>query len=186
MKWLGEFDRYLRVEIFSVWFRSGYEPYKITHASDQFDQLYEWAKELIRRGLAYVCHQKGEELKGHNVAESPWRNRPVEESLQLFEVRSTLSWVGWTKHCLYSSRIWNMVNSLKVKPLCEWNAWWKMANSILWPTESNMLIMRSQAINGQSLLSPRTPSVIRWRWFIQVYLSHLWLHPLFEWFDREY
>ncbi|CAF4136577.1 unnamed protein product [Rotaria socialis] len=63
----------------------GYEPYKITNASDQFDQLYEWAKELIRRGLAYICHQKGEELKGHNVAESPWRNRPIEESLQLFE-----------------------------------------------------------------------------------------------------
>ncbi|CAF0746726.1 unnamed protein product [Adineta ricciae] len=63
----------------------GYEPYKITHASDQFDQLYEWAKELIRRDLAYVCHQKGDELKGHNVAESPWRNRPIEESLQLFE-----------------------------------------------------------------------------------------------------
>ncbi|CAF0782400.1 unnamed protein product [Adineta steineri] len=63
----------------------GYEPYKITHASDQFDQLYEWAKQLIRRNLAYICHQKGDELKGHNVAESPWRNRPIEESLQLFE-----------------------------------------------------------------------------------------------------
>ncbi len=67
--------------------RSGYEPYQITHASDQFDQLYEWAKELIRRDLAYICHQKGDELKGHNVAESPWRNRPIQESLQLFEVK---------------------------------------------------------------------------------------------------
>lgn len=67
-------------------FYTGYEPYKITHASDQFDRLYELAKDLIRRGLAYVCHQKGEELKGHNVPESPWRNRPTEESLQLFEV----------------------------------------------------------------------------------------------------
>ena len=68
----------------------GYEPYKITHASDQFDQLYEWAKDLIRRDLAYICHQKGDELKGHNVAESPWRNRPIEESLQLFEVTSSM------------------------------------------------------------------------------------------------
>lgn len=68
----------------------GYEPYKITHASDHFDTLYEWGKELIRRDLAYVCHQKGEELKGFNVAESPWRNRPIEESLQLFEVRFKL------------------------------------------------------------------------------------------------
>ncbi|CAF3825652.1 unnamed protein product [Rotaria sp. Silwood1] len=63
----------------------GYEPYKVTHASDHFDQLYEWAKELIHRDLAYVCHQKGEELKGHNVPESPWRYRPIQESLQLFE-----------------------------------------------------------------------------------------------------
>ena len=69
---------------------TGYEPYKITHASDQFDQLYEWAKELIRRDLAYICHQKGDELKGHNVAESPWRNRPIQESLQLFEVRFSI------------------------------------------------------------------------------------------------
>lgn len=69
-------------------FDSGYQPYQVTHASDHFDQLYEWAKELIRRDLAYVCHQKGEELKGHNVPESPWRYRPIEESLQLFEVRS--------------------------------------------------------------------------------------------------
>lgn len=37
------------------------------------------------RGHAYVCHQKGEELKGHNVPPSPWRDRPIEESLVLFE-----------------------------------------------------------------------------------------------------
>lgn len=36
------------------------------------------------RGHAYVCHQKGEELKGYNVPPSPWRDRPVEESLVLF------------------------------------------------------------------------------------------------------
>lgn len=62
----------------------GYKPHKITHASDQFDKLYELACELIRRNLAYVCHQKADELKGHNVPSSPWRNRPVEESLRLF------------------------------------------------------------------------------------------------------
>lgn len=37
------------------------------------------------RGHAYVCHQKVEELKGHNIAPSPWRDRPIEESLVLFE-----------------------------------------------------------------------------------------------------
>lgn len=38
------------------------------------------------RGQAYVCHQKVEEIKGHNPPPSPWRDRPVEESLLLFEV----------------------------------------------------------------------------------------------------
>lgn len=63
----------------------GYEPYKITYASDNFGQLYEWAVELIKRGGAYVCHQRYEEIKGHNPPPSPWRDRPVEESLRLFE-----------------------------------------------------------------------------------------------------
>nr|XP_015823747.2 glutamine--tRNA ligase [Nothobranchius furzeri] len=63
----------------------GYTPYDVTHASDYFQQLYDLAVDLIRRGHAYVCHQKGEELKGHNVPASPWRDRPVEESLVLFE-----------------------------------------------------------------------------------------------------
>ncbi|KAM4651239.1 glutamine--tRNA ligase [Discoglossus pictus] len=63
----------------------GYQPYAVTHASDNFDQLYEWAVELIKRGHAYVCHQKVEEIKGHNPPPSPWRERPVEESLLLFD-----------------------------------------------------------------------------------------------------
>ncbi|XP_068453589.1 glutamine--tRNA ligase [Clinocottus analis] len=63
----------------------GYEPYAVTHASDNFQQLYDLAVELVRRGHAFVCHQKGEELKGHNALPSPWRDRPVEESLVLFE-----------------------------------------------------------------------------------------------------
>lgn len=33
-----------------------------------------------------MCHQRGEELKGHNPLPSPWRDRPIEESLLLFEV----------------------------------------------------------------------------------------------------
>lgn len=63
----------------------GYKPYKITHSSDYFNQLYEWAVELIKRGLAYVCHQKQEEIKGFNPPPSPWRDRPVEENLHLFK-----------------------------------------------------------------------------------------------------
>jgi glutaminyl-tRNA synthetase len=86
VKWLGKIYCFGKRFQDKTKFNLGYEPYKVTHASDHFDQLYEWAKELIRRDLAYVCHQKGDELKGHNVPESPWRYRPIEESLQLFEV----------------------------------------------------------------------------------------------------
>ncbi|XP_013990326.1 glutamine--tRNA ligase [Salmo salar] len=63
----------------------GYKPYEITHASDNFQRLYDLAVDLIRRGHAYVCHQRGEELKGHNPPPSPWRERPAEESLVLFD-----------------------------------------------------------------------------------------------------
>lgn len=63
----------------------GYKPAKITHSSDNFQQLYDWAKVLIRKGLAYVCHQGADEMKGFNPLPSPWRDRPIEESLQLFE-----------------------------------------------------------------------------------------------------
>lgn len=65
----------------------GYKPYKITHASDQFDNLYALAVKLINKGYAYICHQKNEDLKGHNPPPSPWRERSIEESLRLFEVK---------------------------------------------------------------------------------------------------
>lgn len=63
----------------------GYQPYKVTYSSDYFDQLYDYAVDLIKRGLAYVCHQKPHELRGFNPPPSPWRDRPVAESLTLFE-----------------------------------------------------------------------------------------------------
>ncbi|XP_015748894.1 PREDICTED: glutamine--tRNA ligase-like [Acropora digitifera] len=66
----------------------GFEPWKITHASDNFGKLYDFAVDLIKRGHAYVCHQEYEEIKGFNPPPSPWRDRPIEESLRLFEVCS--------------------------------------------------------------------------------------------------
>lgn len=63
----------------------GYTPYKITHASDNFQKLYDYAVKLIKVGLAYICHQKYEEIRGVNPPPSPWRERPIEESLVLFE-----------------------------------------------------------------------------------------------------
>ncbi len=61
------------------------------YASDYFDKLYEWAVKLIKEGKAYVDEQSQEvisEQKGVPTRpgiESPYRNRPVEESLDLFE-----------------------------------------------------------------------------------------------------
>lgn len=40
----------------------------------------------LSRNLAYVCHMKADEMKGFTTPDSPWRDRPVEESLRLFEV----------------------------------------------------------------------------------------------------
>ena len=57
----------------------------MTHSSDYFQQLYDWAVVLIEKDLAYVCHQQVAEIRGFNPPPSPWRDRPVVESLQLFE-----------------------------------------------------------------------------------------------------
>jgi glutaminyl-tRNA synthetase len=60
------------------------------HASDYFEQLYEWAEHLIRAGKAYVDDQSQEEMRAARGTltepgkNSPYRNRSVEESLDLF------------------------------------------------------------------------------------------------------
>ena len=64
----------------------GFGPFKITHSSDYFDQLYKWAIKLIQDGHAYVCHQSVEEMRGFDVQLSPWRDRPIQESLDQFKV----------------------------------------------------------------------------------------------------
>ncbi|XP_008795989.2 glutamine--tRNA ligase [Phoenix dactylifera] len=65
----------------------GWQPFKVTYTSDYFQDLYELAVELIRRGLAYVDHQSPEEIKEYREKKmnSPWRDRPIEESLKLFD-----------------------------------------------------------------------------------------------------
>ena len=64
----------------------GHEPVKITFSSDYFDELYDLAVELIKRGKAFVCHQTGEEISRDRKdgVESPYRNRSVEDNLRLF------------------------------------------------------------------------------------------------------
>ena len=61
------------------------------YASDYFEQLYDWAVELIKKGLAYVDDQTQEQIRETRgtISEpgtpSPWRDRSVEENLDLFE-----------------------------------------------------------------------------------------------------
>jgi glutaminyl-tRNA synthetase len=60
------------------------------YASDYFEQLYQWAEQLIRDGLAYVCSLNGEQIRQYRGTltepgkPSPDRDRPIEESIDLF------------------------------------------------------------------------------------------------------
>ena len=60
------------------------------HASDYFEQLYDWAVHLIRNGEAYVDDLTSDEVRDYRGTltepgrNSPWRDRPVDESLDLF------------------------------------------------------------------------------------------------------
>ena len=60
------------------------------HASDYFERLYEWAEHLIRSGKAYIDDQSQDEMRARRGTltepgqNSPWRDRAVEENLDLF------------------------------------------------------------------------------------------------------
>lgn len=69
----------------------GYDWENVLFTSDYFQQLYDWAIELIKQGKAYVDDQPSDVIveqrktPGEPGVESPNRNRPIEESLSLFE-----------------------------------------------------------------------------------------------------
>ena len=64
---------------------------RLYHASDYFDQLHAWAVQLIEAGKAYVCDLTFEEMRQHRGTltepgkNSPFRDRSVQENLELFE-----------------------------------------------------------------------------------------------------
>jgi glutaminyl-tRNA synthetase len=68
----------------------GFEVGEPLHASDYFDQLYAWAEDLIQHGKAYVESLSAEEMRQYRGTltepgkDSPYRNRSVEENLDLF------------------------------------------------------------------------------------------------------
>jgi glutaminyl-tRNA synthetase len=69
----------------------GFEWEGLYYASDYFQQLYDWAVQLIKAGKAYVCDLSAEEVRKYRGTlkepgkDSPYRNRTVEENLDLFE-----------------------------------------------------------------------------------------------------
>ncbi|MDD7114464.1 MAG: glutamine--tRNA ligase/YqeY domain fusion protein [Lachnospiraceae bacterium] len=72
------------------WLGADYED-RLFFASDYFDQMYDAAVTLIKKGKAYVCDLSAEEIREYRGTlkepgkESPYRNRSVEENLDLFE-----------------------------------------------------------------------------------------------------
>ncbi len=73
------------------WICGDLDPAQVYYASDYFDQMYECAVKLIKKGKAYVCDLNADEIREYRGTltepgkDSPYRNRSVEENLDLFE-----------------------------------------------------------------------------------------------------
>ena len=84
----GKRDFYLAPSTLNSQPSTGVEPF---YASDNFDQLYDYAEQLIEKGKAYVCDLSPADTDAYRGApdrpgkESPFRNRSIEESLDLFQ-----------------------------------------------------------------------------------------------------
>lgn len=81
-----DFERAIKQDV--LWL--GFEWTELRHASDYFEELYDYAVHLIRNGLAYVEELSGDEIRAYRGTltepgrNSPWRDRPVAENLDLF------------------------------------------------------------------------------------------------------
>jgi len=84
-----EYEYVMSIEQDVEWL--GYKWGGLFHASDYFHQLYDYAVELIKQDKAYVCSLNAEQMREYRGTltepgkESPYRNRSVEENLDLFE-----------------------------------------------------------------------------------------------------
>ncbi len=86
-----EEDEYVKAIIEDVkWLGFDWQD-RLFYASDYYDQLYDWAIKLIKKGKAFVCDLTGDQIREYRGTltspgkESPFRNRSVEENLDLFE-----------------------------------------------------------------------------------------------------
>ena len=73
------------------WICGDLDPAQVYFASDYFDQMYECAVKLIKKGKAYVCDLSADEIREYRGTlkepgkDSPYRDRSIEENLDLFE-----------------------------------------------------------------------------------------------------
>ncbi|PKM97392.1 MAG: glutamine--tRNA ligase [Elusimicrobia bacterium HGW-Elusimicrobia-3] len=72
------------------WLGGNFED-RLFFASDYFQQMYDWAMQLVKAGKAFVCDLNAEQIREHRGApgtpgkDSPFRNRSIEENVDLFE-----------------------------------------------------------------------------------------------------
>ncbi|MGB5107494.1 MAG: glutamine--tRNA ligase/YqeY domain fusion protein [Candidatus Zixiibacteriota bacterium] len=86
-----EEDEYVKAIVEDVtWLGFDWED-RLFYASDYYDQLYDWAVKLVKKDKAYVCDLTGDQIREYRGTlttpgkESPYRNRSVEENLDLLE-----------------------------------------------------------------------------------------------------
>jgi len=122
-----EEDKYVKAIVEDVkWLGFNWDG-DIKYTSDYFNQLYQWAIEFIKKGLAYVDDQKSEEISLQRGTPqkpgimSPFRSRTIEENLELFErmykgeFRYVIAKYAIARPCdvqnyaLYSSSHWRFV-----------------------------------------------------------------------------
>ena len=111
------------------------------YASDYFDRLYEWAEGLIQSGLAYVDDQNQHDIRANRGTltepgkNSPFRDRTVEENLDLFR-RMKAGEHRAVRACCAPRSVWPPATSACATPCC---------------TASCMRIIRAPAPNGRSI-----------------------------------
>ena len=124
------------------------------YGSDYFEKDYEYAVELIKKGLAYVCEltpDQAKEMRGdlNTPATSPYRDRPIEESLDLF-ARMRAGEFEDNRYTLRAKLIWPPATSICVTRLF---------------TVSVICTIIARVISGASILcmTLHTPSRMPWR-----------------------
>ena len=118
------------------WLGADYED-RLFFASNYFDQMYEAAVTLIKKGKAYVCDLSAEEIREYRGTlkepgkESPYRNRSVEENLELLTRHGGLPPSAWKKsrtgsnlrRMVCSSTIWASKSVWLRRPLRSMSRW---------------------------------------------------------------